>query len=88
MSSLSAAALTRFINSGVVNSVFAALLALRVERRLEEGHGRDARNFDRILEGEEEAFRGPRVGLEFENILAVEQHFAGVDLIILLPAIT
>ena len=51
----------------------AALLALRVERGAQERHGGDAGDFDRILEGEEEALGGALVGIEVEHVLAVEQ---------------
>ncbi len=60
----------------------AARAPLRVERGLEEGHGRDAGDFDRILEGEEHALGGALVGSSSENVLAVEQHFAAGDLIV------
>ena len=53
--------------------VLAARLALRVQRRLQEGHGGDAGNFQRILEGEEETARGALIRLELEDALAVEQ---------------
>ena len=63
--------------------VLAARLALRVQRRLEERHGGDAGDFDWILEGEEQALGGALVGLQFEDVLAVEQDLAFGDLIVL-----
>ena len=77
------------MKSGVVSSRLAARLALRVQRRLEEGHGRDAGDLDRILEGEEHALGGPLVGVQLEQVLAVEQHLALGDLVVgSRPAIT
>ena len=55
---------------------FAARAPLRVERRLEEGHRRDAGDFDRILKGEEHALGGALVRRQIEDVLAVEQHVA------------
>ena len=46
---------------------FLAMLALGVERRLEEGHGGDARHFDRVLEGEEQAGGGAFVHFESKD---------------------
>src|SRR4051794_1522173 len=60
----------------------AARLALRVERRAQEGHGGNAGNFERILEREKKSLGGALVGCEGENVLAVEQHLAlGDDVI-------
>jgi hypothetical protein len=53
--------------------LLSAFLALRVERRAQERHGGDARDFHRILEREEQALGGAFVGLHFHHILAVEQ---------------
>ena len=64
--------------------VLAALLSLRVERGLEEGHGRDARNLERILEGEEQSLRRALVGFHLEEVFAVEQDLALRDLIFVL----
>src|SRR6266508_4549739 len=52
----------------------APLLALRVERGAQEGHGGDPRDFERILEGEKQALGGAFVRGQGENVLAVEQH--------------
>ena len=54
----------------------AALLALRIERGAQERHSGDAGNFQRILEGEEQALGGALVGRKGENVLAVEQDLA------------
>ena len=54
----------------------AALLALRVERGAQERHGGDAGDFQRILEGEEQAGGGALVGRHVEDVLAVKAHFA------------
>src|SRR5262245_21132638 len=61
----------------------AALLALRVERGAQERHGGDAGNLERILEGEEQALGGALVGRQAQDILAVEQHLAlGDDVVV------
>ena len=52
----------------------AALLALRVERGTQELDGRDAGNFQRILERQEQARGGALVGRHVEQVLAVEAH--------------
>ncbi|ODN71252.1 hypothetical protein A6302_01449 [Methylobrevis pamukkalensis] len=62
----------------------AARLALGVEGRLQEGHGGDARDLDRILEGEEEARRRALVRPHLQDRLAVEQDVAFGDLIVVL----
>ena len=62
--------------------IVAARLALRVERRLEEGHGAHTRDLDRILEREEHAMGGTFVRLHLEDVLAIEQHLAGLDLVV------
>jgi hypothetical protein len=62
----------------------AARLALGVQRRLEEGHGGDAGDLDRVLEGKEQACDGALVRLHVEQVLAVEQHFATGDLVVFL----
>ena len=81
MPSLPAVSRTRFMNSGVEQFRLAARLALRVERGAQEGHGGDAGDFHRILEGEEHALGGALVGRHGENVLAVEQHVALGDLV-------
>jgi hypothetical protein len=43
---------------------------------LREGHGRDPRNFHRILEREKHALGGALVGRHLQQVLAVEQDFA------------
>ena len=53
-----------------VDSSLAALLALRIERRVQEGHRGDARNFDRILERQEDAAGGAFVRRHFQEVLA------------------
>ena len=70
------------MKSGIESSGFAALPAMRVERRLEKGHRRDAGNFDRILKGEKHAFGRALVRRQFEDVLAVEQDLARRDFII------
>ena len=52
---------------------FAAQLALGVQRGAQESHGGDARHFDRILEGEENALGGALVRRQLKDALAVEQ---------------
>src|SRR6516225_8338674 len=73
MPSLPATSRTRLRNSGV-ELVLTPLLALRVERGAQKGHGGDAGNFERILEGEEKALGGALLGRKGENVRAVEQH--------------
>src|SRR5216684_2191189 len=66
------------------NLGLAALLALRVERGAQEGHGGDAGDFERILKGEEQPLGGALVGSKREQVLAVEQHLAcGNDIVVL-----
>ena len=62
----------------------AARLALRVERGAQERHGGDARHFDRILERQEQALGGALVRRHAENALAVEQHVALGDFVVVL----
>ena len=62
----------------------AARLTLGIHRRLEEGHGRNARNFQRILEGEKKPRRRALMRFHLEDIHAVEQDFAFGDGVILL----
>ena len=69
------------MNSGVDISASPRCLALRVERGAQEGHGGDAGDFDRILEGEEQALGGALVRLHRRGFLAVEQDFALGDLV-------
>ena len=69
MSSWLAAALTRLMKSGVVSSTSPRAFALGVERRLEERHRGDARDLERVLEGEEEPRCGALVGLHLEDVL-------------------
>ena len=75
---------TSLMNSGVDNSALAARLALRVERGAQERHGGDARHFHRILEGQEHALGGALVRRHAEDVLAVEQHLAFGDLVVVL----
>src|SRR5262249_17118065 len=49
-----------------------------------EVHGRNAGNFQRILEGEEDALGGARVRLHGEQVRALERHRAFGDLVGLL----
>jgi hypothetical protein len=62
----------------------AARLALRVHRSFQEGHGGDAGDLQRVLEGEEDAGGGARIGLHLQHVLAIEQDLAVEDLIVLL----
>ena len=64
---------------------FAARAALRVEGGAQERHGADAGDFNRILEGEEDALgRRTLVRRLVEDVLAVDQNLAAFDLVILL----
>src|SRR5262249_12018205 len=65
--------------------ILTPLLALRVERGAKEGHGGDAGNFKRILEGEEKTLGGALLGREGENVLAVEQHLPLRHDVVVLP---
>ena len=60
----------------------AAILALRIERRLQEVEGGDAGNLQRILEGEKDALGGALVRLQGEHVLAFEQHLALGDRVV------
>ena len=62
----------------------AARLALRIDGSLEEGHRGDAGDFDRVLEGQENAGDSALGRFHFEDIFAIEQDFALGDLIVLL----
>ncbi len=60
----------------------AARLALLVHRNLEELHGGDTGNFDRILEGKENALGGALGGVQLQNAFAVIENVTGGDFII------
>ena len=64
--------------------LLAARLALRVERGAQERHRADAGNLDRILEGQEHAGDGALVRLHLQEVLAVVEHLALGDLVLLL----
>jgi hypothetical protein len=61
----------------------AARLALRVQRGAQEIGVVDARDLDRILEREEQPERSARLGLELEQVPALELHRARGDLVAL-----
>src|SRR5262249_3923799 len=61
-----------------------ALLALSVDRGAQERHGGDAGNLQRILERQKKPLGGALVGLHRQHVLAVEQHAAFLDLVLLL----
>ena len=63
----------------------ALLLALGVERRLEEVGVVHAGNLDRILERHEHAFAGALVGIHVEQILAVVEDLAAGDFVAGMP---
>ena len=52
--------------------ILAARLALGVEGGAQEGEAGDARDFDRILEGQEHAPGRPLIGLQRQQIIAVQ----------------
>ena len=54
----------------------AAGLALSVERGAQEGHGGDAGNLHRILEGQEHALGGALVRRHRQQVLTLEQDLA------------
>jgi hypothetical protein len=60
---------------------FAAMLANRIQCRLEQIDVVHARNFDRILEGEEHAFAGALFGGHREQVFALERHRALRDFV-------
>ena len=72
------------MKSGVESSPSPRARRWALERRLEEGHGADARDFQRVLEGQEHTGGGALVGAHLEDVHAVEQDLAVEDLIILL----
>src|SRR5262249_32975565 len=57
------------------------LLALRVERRAQEGHRGNAGNFQRILEGQKQPLGRSLVRTQFEQVNAIEQYLSGGDLV-------
>ena len=57
----------------------AVVLALGVERGLEEVGVVHAGDLDRVLERHEDAFAGARVGIHLEEVLALEQDLAARD---------
>ena len=59
-----------------VELVEALLLALGVERGLQEVGVVDAGNLDRVLERHEHAVAGALVGIHVEQVLAVVEHLA------------
>ena len=59
---------------------FAAMTADRIHGRPQEVVVRDARDFHRILEGEEDALARAGFGVELSEVLAVEEHLALRDL--------
>ncbi|QTK78264.1 hypothetical protein AT6N2_C0352 [Agrobacterium tumefaciens] len=61
----------------------AARLALLIHRNLEELHGGNTRNFDRILEGKENALGRALGGIQFQNAFAVIKNVTGGDFIVL-----
>ena len=67
-----------------VELLLAAVLAHGVQRRLQEVAVRDAGDLDRVLEREEEALARPLLGIELEQVLAVEDHLAARDLVVAL----
>src|SRR5437867_2610568 len=58
-----------------------AVLATLVERGAEEVGAVHARNLDRVLKGEEDAFAGALLGVEFEQVFALVDDFAGGDVV-------
>src|SRR5579871_650355 len=58
-----------------------AIFALRVERSLQERERGDARNLQRVLEGEEHALGGALVWAERQQVLAAEQDLSLRDLV-------
>jgi hypothetical protein len=51
----------------------AARLALRVQRRAQEGHVADAGDLDRVLEGEEQPVGGTLLRVHLQQVLAVQR---------------
>ena len=64
------------MKSGVEKLVFAAILALLVERDLEELHGRNTRDLNRILEGKENTLGGALGRIELKDALAIIEDIA------------
>ena len=60
----------------------AVVLALGVERRLEEVGVVHAGDLDRVLERHEHAFAGALVGIHVEQVLALVEHLAAGDLVL------
>ncbi len=72
-------------NSIASSSGCAVMLALGVERRLEEVGVGDAGDLDRILERHEHALARPLVGIHVEQVVPVVEHFAARDLVLRVP---
>jgi hypothetical protein len=70
-----------FMKSGVDISSSPRALRCAFSAALQEGHGGDAGDFDRILEGEEHALGGALIGAISREVLAVEQDLAIGDFI-------
>src|SRR5690606_34456857 len=68
-----------------VQFLLAARAALRVQGRAQEIGVVHARDLDRVLEGEEQAGRGPLLGRQRQQVATLEGHFAGGDLVALAP---
>jgi len=66
-----------------VELLLAAMVADGVERGPEEVGVADARDLDRVLEGEEEALAGAGLGVELEQVLVCVADLAAGDLVLL-----
>src|SRR5699024_6523837 len=59
--------------------------AARIDRRAQQIEVGYARNLDRVLEAQKQAFAGAFAGVEIKQVLAVVGHAAGGDGIVLAP---
>ncbi len=64
--------------------VLTACLALCVHRRLEEFHGGNTWNLDRVLERQEQARSSALIRLHLKKVLSVEQDLAFGNLVVVL----
>jgi hypothetical protein len=70
--SAAAFSLASFRKAGRRDLVLAARAALGVEGGADEGQGRNAWDFKRILERQEQTLGGPFVGLQRQQVVAVQ----------------
>ncbi len=83
ISSELAAVFTRLRNSGILQRLFTARLALGVQSHLQELHRRDARYFHWVLECQEDALGGALGRVEFKDRFSVVENVTLCDFVVL-----